>query len=43
MLPDLKGFFVSLVVVGVVIGVAVAYGLPWLWRLIKPLLHAVTA
>lgn len=43
MLPDLKGLFVGLVVVGAVIGAAITYGLPWLWRLVKPLLHAITA
>ena len=43
MLPDLDGFFIGLVVIGVVIGVAIAYGLPWLWHLVKPLLHAITA
>lgn len=43
MLPDLKGFFIMLVVVGVLFGVALAYGIPWLWSVLKPLLHAATA
>jgi hypothetical protein len=43
MLPDLKGFIVALIVVGVALGVVLAYGVPWLWSLVKPLLHAITA
>lgn len=43
MIPDLRGFFAALVVIGVVIGVVAAYVVPWLWALIKPLIHAVTA
>lgn len=42
MLPDLKGLFIGLVVAGVVAGVAIACVVPWLWRLVKPLLHAIT-
>lgn len=38
MLPDLKGFFVALVLFGLAIGLALSYGVPWLWRLIKPLI-----
>lgn len=43
MLPELKGFFTALIVVGVVIGFALTFGVPWLWGLVKPLLHALTA
>lgn len=43
MLPDLKGALVGLVIIGVAIGVAIACAVPWVWRLVKPLLHAITA
>jgi hypothetical protein len=43
MIPDLKGFFIALIVVGGIVGAALAYGIPWLWSLIKPLIHALTA
>lgn len=33
----------ALLIFGVVMGVVVAYGVPWLWGLVKPLLHAITA
>ena len=33
----------ALLIAGVVMGVVVAYGLPWLWAVIKPFLHAITA
>lgn len=36
-------FIVILVVLGVAGGIAVSFGLPWLWNLIKPFLHQVTA
>lgn len=38
-------FLTALVIVffcGVGVTLAVMYGLPWLWRLIKPWLHAIT-
>lgn len=28
---------------GVIVALAIVYGIPWLWQLLKPLLHAVTA
>jgi hypothetical protein len=34
---------IGLIGFGIAIGCALAFGLPWLWSLIKPLLHAVTA
>jgi hypothetical protein len=40
---DLTGLLVFLIVVGVLIGLALAYGVPWLWGLIKPLIHGATA
>jgi hypothetical protein len=42
-LPDMKGAILAFAVVCALIGVALAYGVPWLWGLVKPLLHAVTA
>ena len=42
-LPDMKALMAAFVVVGVLVGVALATGLPWLWGLLKPLLHALTA
>lgn len=32
-----------LVVIGIVIGVALSIGVPWLWGLLKPWMHALTA
>ena len=43
MIPDLKGFFIMLIVFGVLVGLLLAWGVPWLWGLIKPFLHMVTA
>ena len=42
MIPDLKGMFVAMAIVCIVIGVALAYAIPWLWDVLKPLLHAMT-
>lgn len=42
-LPDLTGFFAALVVLGVIVGAVLAVGLPWLWSVIKPFIHALTA
>ncbi len=45
MFPD--DFFYRLVaallVIGVLVGLLLAYGVPWAWALVKPLLHALTA
>lgn len=43
MFPDIDRFIAYLAVVCVIVGVALAFGIPWLWSLVKPLLHAVTA
>lgn len=32
-----------LIVFGVLVGLLLAWGVPWLWGLIKPFLHMVTA
>lgn len=42
-LPDLTSFFIFLILAGVVIGVVSSFGVPFLWELIKPLIHAATA
>lgn len=34
---------IFLALVCVAIGAALAYALPWLWSVLKPLIHAVTA
>jgi hypothetical protein len=48
---DQKGFidadavtttFVVLVIFGVVVGWGLAVGIPWLWGVIKPFIHAAT-
>lgn len=41
--PDLKGFIAGLVIAGIVVGVALAFIIPWLWGVVKPILHAITA
>lgn len=40
---DLGGFLAVVMVIGIVIGLALAYGAPWLWDFVKPWLHALTA
>lgn len=40
---DWWGLVIGLVVFGIAIGCALAFGLPWLWSILKPMLHAVTA
>lgn len=40
---DFFWFMVVLVLFGIAIGAALFVGLPWLWGLLKPLLHAWTA
>jgi len=32
-----------LIAVCIAIGVGLAFAVPWLWQLVKPLLHALTA
>lgn len=45
--PDFTGLITGLViagiVIGIVIGAATSVGVPWLWGMLKPWLHAVTA
>lgn len=41
--PDFTGLFAGLMLFGVGVGVALALGLPWLWSLIKPIIHGWTA
>lgn len=40
---DFTPFFAILVIVGVVIGIALTVGVPWVWEQAKPFIHAVTA
>lgn len=40
---DFKGLFVGILIVGIVVGVALSLLLPWLWGVLKPLIHALTA
>lgn len=37
-----KGLFTALILFGVVIGGLLFLLIPWLWRLVKPWIHAVT-
>ena len=39
----LTEFMIGLVIVGVVFGLALNIAIPWLWGVVKPLLHALTA
>jgi hypothetical protein len=39
----LDGLFPAIVVVCIAIGIVAAYVAPWLWSLLKPLIHALTA
>lgn len=40
---DFSAVFLVLIAIGAVIGVVISYVAPWLWGLVKPLLHAITA
>jgi hypothetical protein len=40
---DLKGVFIELIIVVAVIGAVLAWLLPWLWRLIKPIIQQLIA
>lgn len=40
---DFTGLVIGGIVVGIVVGVLLTIGLPWLWQLLKPLIHAWTA
>ena len=37
------GFIIGLLIVGAVFGAVLAYGVPWLWDFIKPIIHSLTA
>ena len=39
---DFTGLFVGLVIVGIVVGLGLAWLVPWVWGIVKPLLHALT-
>ncbi len=45
MIPDFdfRAMIVTIALVGAGFGIALMLALPWLWSLIKPLLHAATA
>jgi hypothetical protein len=41
-----EGIFAAIVgafIAGIAVGVMVTVGLPWLWQMVKPLIHAWTA
>jgi len=40
---DFTGLFIGIAIVGGIVGAVLAYGIPWLWSLIKPWIHALTA
>ena len=40
---NVTGFIIGCLVVGIAIGIAIAYLVPWLWSFIKPVIHALTA
>lgn len=44
---NFKGIIEQLVLIGIAIGAGVvllvAFGIPWIWSLIKPFLHSITA
>lgn len=40
---DMTGAFIAMLVVGALAGILLCKALPWVWSLIKPWLHALTA
>ena len=40
---NVTGFIVGCLIVGIAIGVVIAYLVPWLWSFIRPLIHTLTA
>lgn len=42
MIPDFRSAFYGLFILGLIAGAVLFLGLPWLWRALKPWLHAVT-
>ncbi len=45
MIPDgaYEAMFVIVALLGAAVAAALIFGLPWLWAIIKPYLHAVAA
>lgn len=41
--PDFTGMLAGLVAFGVLIGVVLTAGLPWLWSWLKPIIHGWTS
>lgn len=41
-LPDLTNFLLGLVLVGVLLGVGIAYAVPAIWSFMKPYIHEIT-
>ena len=39
---NLDGLLSALVGLGVVFGLILAFGVPWVWGLVKPFIHALT-
>lgn len=39
---DMQAFFITLIVIGILIGTLLAIGIPWIWNLIKPWIHTIT-
>lgn len=37
------GLFTATIAVGVIVGLIIGLAVPWLWDLIRPWLHAITA
>ena len=40
---DVRNFILGLIVFGIIIGLAIAFSLPWLWQVLKPWLHWISA
>ena len=40
---DFTGFFIALIVLGIIIGLILGVAVPWLWELVKPWIHSITA
>lgn len=40
---DFTGIFIGIAIVAAAAGAVLAYVIPWLWSLVKPWIHALTA
>lgn len=40
---DVQALLIGLVVAGILVGLVIGYGVTWLWGIIRPWIHAVTA